>query len=301
VTTPPAAPPAPALWRDTVHFGTSTWTYPGWVGEVYTRKHQNAAEYLAEYVRDARFATVGIDSSFYAPLDHAVLSRYAAVLPHGFRCVCKAWEEVTAPRWPRHARYRDRAGLDNPHFLDAAWCEEHVLAPLRASFGDHVAAVVLEFQRMGLAQRDFAHRLDGFLGALPRDLPLAVEVRNRNFLTPRYFKVLAAHGVAHCFNQWADQMPLAEQVAIDQAWTAPFTVVRLLLPTGVPYAEAVRRFQPYDRIREPRPEVRAAAVALARRAMREGRTTWLLVNNRLEGSAPRTISALIEELETGAT
>ncbi len=53
-----------------VHFGTSTWTYPGWQGLVYAREYRasgQSAAMLAEYARFPLFGTVGIDSSFYGP------------------------------------------------------------------------------------------------------------------------------------------------------------------------------------------------------------------------------------------
>ena len=53
-----------------VHFGTSTWNYPGWAGLIYSRVWPEAgatAKMLAEYARFPLFTTVGIDSSFYGP------------------------------------------------------------------------------------------------------------------------------------------------------------------------------------------------------------------------------------------
>src|SRR2546426_8139668 len=50
-----------------VRFGTSTWTYDGWAGDVYHRPYRGAqpARRLEEYVRYPLFRTVGIDSAFY--------------------------------------------------------------------------------------------------------------------------------------------------------------------------------------------------------------------------------------------
>src|SRR5438876_6698540 len=52
-----------------IRFGTSTWTYDGWAGEVYHRPYRSAqpARRLEEYVRYPLFRTVGIDSAFYEP------------------------------------------------------------------------------------------------------------------------------------------------------------------------------------------------------------------------------------------
>src|ERR1044072_5008634 len=52
-----------------IKFGTSTWTYDGWSGDVYHRVYRGAqpARRLEEYARYPLFRTVGIDSAFYDP------------------------------------------------------------------------------------------------------------------------------------------------------------------------------------------------------------------------------------------
>ena len=56
-----------------IRFGTSTWTYEGWKGQVYKKsypksrfKQDSLAEYAAyEYKGERLFRTVGIDHTFY--------------------------------------------------------------------------------------------------------------------------------------------------------------------------------------------------------------------------------------------
>ncbi len=81
---------------------------------------------------------------------------------------------------------------------------------------------------------------------------------------------------------------------LELAWTFPadFTVARALLRPGRRYADAVKRFEPYDRIREPQPEVRQDLLRLIAAALRRRIEALVLVNNRLEGNAPGTIRAL---------
>src|SRR5262245_37255065 len=70
--------------------GPSTWTFPGWAGIVYpagTTKEELLERGLSLAARHPLFRTVGIDRSYYAPLEEAELRRYAAELPAGFRCV----------------------------------------------------------------------------------------------------------------------------------------------------------------------------------------------------------------------
>ncbi len=281
-----------------IHFGTSTWTYPGWAGLVYHRSYPKSgagARMLEEYARFPLFTTVGIDSSFYAPLSDATLDRYARALPPGFRCVCKVWDQITVHTV---SKLRDpaRGGQSNPDYLDADLFEEAVLEPHRLHFADHTGPFVFEFQAIpasaNVVPLAFVDRLDRFLGALPRDANYAVEVRNPEFLVPAYFAVLREHGVAHVFNSWTRMPPIGDQLDLPGAVGAPFIVARALLRPGRSYQEAVDLFAPYDRIREPSPELRTDLVRLIETAVETRIPAYLLVNNRAEGSAPLTIEAV---------
>jgi uncharacterized protein YecE (DUF72 family) len=276
-----------------VHFGTSTWTYPGWKGLVYTRDYPKAgasAAMLAEYARYPLFSTVGVDSFFYAPPTPRTLEQYAEALPPGFRCVTKVWDRITVETFESP---KDRAlqGQSNPDFLNADLFLRDVVEPMRGHFADHVGPFVFEFQRLrgNVSLDQFVRRLDAFLGSLPADLPYAVELRNRDFLHPEYFALLRTHGVAHVFNSWTAMPRIGEQLLLHDSITAPFLVARALLRPGRRYAEAVDLFAPYDRIREPNPELRSDLAAVARTAYDLRIPAYIIVNNRAEGSAPETI------------
>jgi hypothetical protein len=86
------------------------------------------------------------------------------------------------------------------------------------------------------------------------------------------------------------------QLELPGAVTAGFLVVRALLRPGRYYADAVEAFQPYDRIRDPNPELRTDLVRVVETAERLRIPAYILVNNRAEGSAPRTIAAVAQLL-----
>jgi hypothetical protein len=73
--------------------------------------------------------------------------------------------------------------------------------------------------------------------------------------------------------------------------------VRLLLKPGHKYEEAVKTFQPYDKVKEENPPARAAGKALIAeaKAAGSGRETFIYGNNRLEGNALETIEAMLGE------
>lgn len=281
-----------------VKLGVSTWTYDGWMGDVYHRPYRGAepARRLEEYARYPLFGTVGIDSAYYEPPSEEVLAAYARALPRGFLCVSKVWDRITAKRLERQM---------NPDFLNADLFKDAVLGPFARAFRDHLGCFVFEFQAM--RGRDlpepvrWVEQLDRFLQQLPSDFRYAVELRNPGLLTDAHGAVLARHGVAHVFNSWNEMPPIGEQ--LDLPWTFPtgFTIARALLRPGRRFAEAVKLFEPYDRIREPQPEVRQDLLRLVAEVMRRRIEALILVNNRLEGNAPGTIRALATALAGGGS
>jgi uncharacterized protein YecE (DUF72 family) len=292
-----------ALVPASIRFGTSSWTYPGWKGLVYAKEYKGrgtAAPMLAEYARFPLFRTVGIDSSFYAPPSDATLESYAANLPAGFPCASKVWQEITIHTWTK-VQDKAKANQPNPHFLDAALFLEAVYEPYRRHFADHMGPFMFEFQAIpsgprGLSAEEFAERLDAFFAKLPAGGPWAVEIRNPEFLTPRYFAVLREHGVSHVFNSWTRMPSIGEQLALEDSVAGPTLVARALLKPGRTYNEAVDAFAPYDRIQEPLPSLRADLVRLIRTALALRLPAHVIVNNRAEGSAPLTIVAVAKLL-----
>src|SRR5467141_4998970 len=281
-----------------IRFGTSTWTYDGWFGDVYQRRYRGPqpARRLEEYARYPLFRTVGIDSAFYDPPSEEELASYARALPPGFPCVSKVWDRITAKRLGQDAPQPGLAGMRNPDFLNAALFKDSVLGPYGRVFRDHAACFVFEFQAMrGKDLHDplqWADKLDDFLKELPRDFRYAVELRNPELLTGVHGEVLKRHGVAHVFNSWTEMPPIGTQLHLPWTLAAGFTVARALLKPGRKYADAVRAFEPYDRVREVLPELRRDLLGLMGEAQRRGIEAFILANNRAEGNAPGTIKAV---------
>ena len=282
----------------TIRFGTSTWTYDGWFGDVYQRRYRGPqpALRLEEYARYPLFRTVGIDSAFYDPPSEAELASYARALPSAFPCVSKVWERITAKRLGQDAPQPGLAGMRNPDFLNATLFKDNVLGPYSRVFRDHAGCFVFEFQAMrGKDLPDplqWADQLDDFLKALPRDYRYAVELRNPELLTGVHGEVLKRHGVAHVFNSWTEMPPIGEQLELEWTFSASFTMARALLKPGRRYSDAVKQFQPYDRVQEPQPALRRDLLQLISVSLRRRIEAFILANNRAEGNAPGTIQAV---------
>jgi uncharacterized protein YecE (DUF72 family) len=284
-------------------FGTASFAYEGWKGIVYHDRYPASrfkVDCLREYARFEPFRTVEFDFPFYRPPDDRQLARYAAALPPGFPVLSKVWEEVTMPRFPDLPRHGDRAGRDNPKYLDPRVFREEVLPPYERSFAGHTAPFILEFgadrRPTEERRREFVSRLDAFLGEAPAGVRFAVEIRTPEYFADDYFDVLRRRGAAHVFNWWTATPSLSEQWAAAQPLPSGLAVVRVLVPPGVPYEQAVERFRPYDRVLAPREDMRADVVRLIRDAAAAGADAHVLVNNRSEGCAPLTIRALAREL-----
>ena len=247
-----------------LRFGTSTWTYEGWKGDVYKREYRKGrfkqdclAEYATyEYHGERLFRTLGFDFTFYGPPTVRQLQHYASIVPKDFQACAKVWEEITVPIYASGLRYRSKAG-PNPHFLDPDYFLDQVLAPFDQAFQEHTGPFIFEFQRTGLEAASFLPKLDAFLSRLPKRYEYAVEVRNPAVLVPEYRDVLEAHGVSHVYH-YLYAMPSLDQQheKLNYQFTAPFVLFRLLTPRDKKYHDAVKAYEPYDKLVRPLPDMR---------------------------------------------
>ncbi len=291
-----------ALALEGIWIGGSSWKYEGWLDQIYTRERYLSrgrfsqkrfeAECLAEYAEI--FPIVCGDFSFYQFPTAEFWRKLFGSAPASLRYALKVPEEVTCDVFPRHARYGPRAGMQNESFLNAELLKAMFLEPLEP-YCQRVSALIFEFGARSTPPREFVAQLAPFLKQLPTDFQYSVEVRNRTYLEPNYFECLREHNIAHVFNSWTKMPPLTEQIAIDDAYTADFTVVRALLRPGRPYEQAVERFSPYKEVVDPYPEGRNAVRDLIRRMREEKRAALVFVNNRFEGNAPKTIEAIVSD------
>lgn len=318
----PAAPVPPAratmlsqrldrLARQGIYLGTSSWKYPGWLGQIYTpARYETRGRFsekrfnetcLEEYARV--FPTVCGDFTFYQFPSEKMWHEIFAQVPRGFRFSLKVPEEVTVERFPDLPRYGQRVGQQNPHFMDASVVRSQLLDRLEP-YRDKLGILIFEFGTIRdgpmADPKGFAAALDRMLSRLPLDrFRFSVEVRNPEYLEfgADYLSCLRAHGVAHCYNSWTRMPPLRRQIELPGTLTAPFATARLLLRPGRTYQQAVDRFAPYEKVQDPYPEGRSALARLMQTCVAEKRELFAFVNNRFEGNAVETIEGVIEDFE----
>jgi uncharacterized protein YecE (DUF72 family) len=300
---------AAALSAMGVYVGTSSWKYEGWFRQLFNpsryeyrgkvAKSRFERDCLSEYAEV--FKTVSVDAVYYTFPRSDYLQKLADAVPDDFRFGLKVTDSITIKKFPNLPRFGIQAGKPNENFLNADLFATAFLKPceeVRAKIG----VVMFEFSRFWVTDyehgRDFVHDLDTFLGKLPKGWPYAIEMRNAQWLRDEYLGCLARHGVSHVFNSWDAMPPVSEQMALPGSRTNPNLVAaRFLLKPGRKYEEAVKTFQPYDKVKEQNPDARAAGKALIAEGKAAGpeRKTFIYVNNRLEGNALETIDAMLEE------
>lgn len=279
-----------------VRLGTSSWSFPGWEGLVYDRRASQqvlARRGLKAYAKHPLFRTVGVDRTYYAPVEAEVLARYADAVGERFRFLVKAHQDCTRPFVFGQTR-------DNSRFLDPAYAEAEVVRPFVAGLGPKGGPLLFQFPPLdaGLlgGPRAFARKLGRFLGELPQGPLYAVELRDRRLLGADYAAALRDTGAVHCFNAHPSMPPVGEQADLlrDGTGQGRAVVVRWMLARRFRYEEARERYAPFDRIVDADPTTRAEVAQLV--LPETTRPVYVVVNNKAEGSSPCSVAALAEAI-----
>lgn len=301
-----AAVPAESLLQvaarlpKSLHFGTSSWSFPGWVGLVYAQLYSATvlARYgLPAYARHPLLNAVNLDSAFYKLQAPEQLARYAADVPEHFRFLVKAFAGLTAaPDSAMALRHRFE-----PVFLDAGFATQRVVNPLVEAFGPKLGALLFQFSPLGprytREPQRFVARLGEFLSALPRGPTYAVELRDPEFLGSEYERMLRAVGAVHCSSVHSRMPPVDHQITASSAGKGPL-LIRWMLHPGADYEGAAARYAPFDRLREPDKLSRDRIAAMIQGGLSAGRDVYVVAANNAEGSAPLTLVELAKTIVT---
>lgn len=231
--------------------GCSGFHYAHWRGDFYPRT-ATPGQWFELYAR--RFDALELNASFYRLPPAAAIARWRALAPPGF---------LFAVKMSRFATHLKRL-LDPRPTLDVFLERMEPLAP-------HLGPVLVQLPPRW---RPELARLDEWLAAAPRRLRWAVEVRDRRWLGPELYALLARHGAALVLHDLIPRHPLR----LTGAWT-------YLRFHGVGYAGGYAS--------------RALTRWAARIAgwLRAGIDVHAYFNNDLGGHAPRDALALRERVE----
>lgn len=248
-----------------IRFGTQGWNYPDWVGPFYPERTR-AADFLATYSR--AFDTVEVDSTFYAVPPVKTVRGWAARVPDHFRFALKFPQEIT------HAKRLRDAGDLTQLFFERARELGPKLGPVLVQFGPDFAP----YERPALEE---------FLPTLPQDVDVAVEFRQRAWISEETLSLLEAHRVALALvdGKW---MPRSLVARLAARPTADFGYVRWMGPD-----RSITQFGRVlvDRTRE-LDEWTGTLKLLAARV----RTISGYVNNHFSGHSPANVRDLQRRL-----
>jgi uncharacterized protein YecE (DUF72 family) len=258
-----------------VRIGTCGWSYRDWQGVFYpaTMLPGHFLSYYADHC-----PVVEVDSSFYRAPTPAMVESWRGKTPDGFGFSLKVPGIVT------HEKILVDCGKEVDEFLAAA-----------RLLGNKLLCCLLQFPYFNaqkIASLDaFLARRNPFLGVWPKEVPVAVEIRNRQWLTPKLVKCLRGHNAVWAL---ADKVRLPSPgylVSKTDVITGPFAYVRLIGDRN----ECDRRTQKLDHIAIDRSaEIKADAEAIHKLSARV--PVLAFVNNHFAGYAPETIRQLCQAL-----
>ena len=160
-----------------LRFGTSGWDYAEWVGPFYRSASESK---LAAYARV--FDTAEINSTFYRPPTKGMVLGWSHYTPTDFRFAAKVPQTVT------HDRLLDVDLGAAKELLD--YCDLMRLLLDVGKLGPLLLQLPprLRFDPTKLAR---------FFEVLPKEFTWALEPRNKSWMVPEAFDLLAAHGIAY--------------------------------------------------------------------------------------------------------
>ncbi|RJP76061.1 MAG: DUF72 domain-containing protein [Candidatus Zixiibacteriota bacterium] len=266
-----------------LRLGTSSFSETDWVGPFYPRGTK-PAEFLAVYAR--HFDTVEIDSTYYAVPSATTVDGWAEKTPGGFTFAAKFPAAIVhAGEGPTPDSGRvlapDHVNPVRDRFLEVISRLGDKLGPLLIQFPWFSKEV---FPDSGV----FFERLDRFLAGLPREYRYAVEIRNRQWMTPDLAGLCRDHHAALVLADYAS-MPLGYEVEkrFDPV-TADFSYIRLIGHRKQIEAITTR----WDREVIDRGKNLEAWAGLIGRFAARRVLTYIFINNHYAGHAPATLRRL---------
>ncbi len=281
------------------YIGTCSWKYPSWEGLVYSSKAPE--NYLQEYAQ--KYKSVEIDQWFWSlfGVDKIVLPKssvveeYAASVPSEFRFVIKAPNSLSLTHL--YKQYSSGKLQSNPHFLspDLYGSFLHTLEPMAANIG----AISLQFEYLNKMKmpspESFLKSFTKFVESVDKTIPICMEIRNPNFLTSEYFKILADNNVGHTFCQ-GYYMPDIREVCKNYGSKLTGTSIIRLLGSDRQGIEKTTS-KVWNQVVSPKDDEIPGIARLIRNMVdQSGMDVYLNVNNHYEGSAPVTIQKMLEYL-----
>lgn len=252
-----------------IRLGTSAFQADGWQGVLYP-KRMKSADYLPFYA--TRFDTVEIDSTFHAAPSPTTVTGWARKTPDNFVFALKVPQSIT------HQKVLVDCDEEFKSFVSTAELLGAKLGPMLFQFGYFNRSVFT-------SKTQFIARLKPFLRKLPAAHKFALEIRNKHWLTPAFFKLLREHNVAYALTDQSWMPPPNKIFAKVDLITADFTYIRWLGDRkGIEQLTKV-----WDQIVVDRTAEMTSWVDVCQKIQRRGVSIYAYFNNHYAGFGPASV------------
>jgi uncharacterized protein YecE (DUF72 family) len=260
---------------ENLYLGTVSWSKPDWVGSFYPADLKPAG-FLEAYAR--RFRAVEIDSTFYRIPTRTVVAGWKERTPPGFTFTAKV------PRVITHGKV-----LTN--------CQGEMTAFLKSMeiLGERLGPLLLQFpyfnKNVFTTREEFEKLLRPFLQAVPKDFQLALEIKNKTWISRDFLDLLRERsvGLALIAQVWMPQIDTLEK---ELDWvTGECCYVRFMGDRkGIE-----SKTRKYDTIIEDKTEEMSVWVDELKKVVAKGVRTYAFFSNYYAGCGPGS-AMIFEEL-----
>lgn len=278
--------------------GTCSWKFDSWQGIVYS--NDPSINYLKEY--SEHFNTVEVDQWFWSlfeknkvllPQKKDVLDSKNSI-PEDFRFTIKVPNSITLTH--HYNRDKSKSLIRNSYFLSVDLFGEFLetIKPLK----DNIGCLIFQFEYLNREKmssvREFKLRFGEFNSEIDKSIPLAIEIRNPNYLNEPYFKFLNELNIAHVFLEGYYMPPVSETYKKFKDYIKDFTVIRLHGPDR----KGMEKISggEWNKIYSDRMNDLKIITELIGDLRKKDVDIYLNVNNHYEGSAPLTVKRIIKLL-----
>jgi uncharacterized protein YecE (DUF72 family) len=282
-----------------LRIGTCSWKYESWKGLVYS----NSAEinYLKEYSN--RFKTVEVDQWFWSLFENTIalpkkedIMAYKESVPKDFTFTIKIPNSLTLTHYPE--KNKTKPLRKNPHFLSYDIYKDFVdlLKPLHKQIG----AIMFQFEYLNKDKmsslQSFENQFLSFYEKLESNaLPIAIEIRNPNYLSSSYFSFLNELHIIPVFLEGYFMPPVNEVYDKYKDLIKDTVIIRLHGPdrSGIEKISGGN----WDQVYINRDAELKRIIEMLSSLMSRDVNIYINVNNHFEGSAPLTIQKIEQLLQ----
>jgi len=283
-----------------IRIGTCSWKYDSWKGLVYS---ENVGKnYLPQYSN--HFDTVEIDQWFWSLFGENkivlpnpnVVKSYAEAVPEEFKFTIKIPNSISLTHF--YQKDKSKPLQPNPYFLSIELFENflNILKPMQSKIG----MLMIQFEYLNKqkmkSQSEFQQIFDEFIKYVDKQIPIAIEIRNPYYLNKNYFDFLNSNNLSPVLLQGYYMNPIFDTYQKHFSQINKPVVIRLHGPDRSEIEKKSKGI--WNEILEPKDDEISRITKIVNDLDKKFLDVYVNVNNHYEGSAPRTIQKIKDQLNT---